>query len=46
MINKQSMVRAKVLSITDGDTFKVLLRGREVVIRIACIDTPEMSEDP
>ena len=46
VMEKQSMIRAKVLSITDGDTFKVLLRGKETVIRIACIDTPEMSEDP
>ena len=45
-MKKQNMVRAKVLSITDGDTFKVLLRGQEETIRIACIDTPEMSEDP
>ena len=44
-MKKQNMVRAKVLSITDGDTFKVLLRGQEEMIRIACIDTPEMSED-
>ena len=41
-----NMVRAKVVSITDGDTFKVLLRGQEETIRIACIDTPELSEDP
>ena len=40
------MVRAKVLSITDGDTFKVRLRGEKKTIRIACIDAPEMSEDP
>ena len=45
-MKKQNMVRAKVVSITDGDTFKVLLRGQEKTIRIACIDTPEMSEDP
>ena len=40
------MIRAKVLSITDGDTFKVRLRGEKKTIRIACIDAPEMSEDP
>ena len=45
-MKNQKVVRAKVLSITDGDTFKVLLRGEETTIRIACIDTPEMSEDP
>ena len=33
-------------SITDGDTFKVAIKGIESVIRIACIDAPEMSEDP
>ena len=42
----QDFVRAKVISITDGDTFKVRLRGQETTIRIACIDTPEMSDDP
>ena len=42
----QDFVRAKVISITDGDTFKVRLKGQETTIRIACIDTPEMSEDP
>ena len=45
-MKNQSMVRAKVLSITDGDTFKVRLRGKKTTIRIACIDAPEMSEDP
>ena len=40
------MVRAKVLSITDGDTFKVRLRGEKTIIRIACINAPEISEDP
>lgn len=33
-------------AITDGDTFKVAIKGIESVIRIACIDAPEMSEDP
>ena len=42
----QKMVRARVLSITDGDTFKVRLRGEETTIRIACIDTPEMAAHP
>ena len=42
----EDFVRAKVLSITDGDTFKVRLRGQETTIRIACIDAPEMSDDP
>ena len=45
-MKNQSMVRAKVLSITDGDTFKVRLRGKKTKIRIACIDAPEISEDP
>ena len=40
------MIKAKVISITDGDTFKVLRKGKVKTIRIACIDTPEMSEDP
>ena len=43
-MKKMRMPRAKVLSITDGDTFKVRLRGNVRNIRIACIDTPEMSE--
>ena len=40
------MFKAKVVSITDGDTFKVLRKGKVETIRIACIDSPEMSEDP
>ncbi len=39
-------VRAKVISITDGDTFKVRIRGKKSTIRISCIDTPEMSDEP
>ena len=45
-MKKQRLAKAKVISITDGDTFKVLLSGKEETIRIACIDSPEMSEDP
>ena len=45
-MKKQRLTKAKVISITDGDTFKVLLSGKEETIRIACIDSPEMSEDP
>ena len=43
-MKKQGTVRAKVLSITDGDTFKVRLRGYARSIRIACIDAPETWE--
>ena len=45
-MKNQRMVQATVVSITDGDTFKVLRRGKVIKIRIACIDTPEMSVDP
>ena len=43
---KKKTKKATVISITDGDTFKVTRRGSERVIRIACIDTPEMSPPP
>ncbi|MBQ8379268.1 MAG: thermonuclease family protein [Clostridium sp.] len=33
---------AKVIRIIDGDTIKVLVEGREIVIRILLIDTPEI----
>ena len=33
-----------MLSITDGDTFRVRLRGRTQSINIACIDAPEIFE--
>lgn len=42
----QDLVKARVISITDGDTFKVKIKGQESIIRIACIDAPEMSDDP
>ena len=42
----QDLVKARIISITDGDTFKVTIKGQESTIRIACIDAPEMSDDP
>ena len=37
-----NLVKARVVSITDGDTFKVRIKGKKSIIRIACIDAPEM----
>ena len=45
-MKRQDLVKARVVSITDGDTFKVKIKGQESIIRIACIDAPEMSDDP
>lgn len=36
-----SRVQAQVLSVTDGDTIRVLIDGRSVAIRYIGIDTPE-----
>ena len=45
-MKKTDFIRAKITSITDGDTFKVQIKGEETIVRIACIDAPEMSDDP
>ena len=41
-MNQENFVKAKVTAITDGDTFKVEIKGNESVVRIACINAPEM----
>ena len=43
-MKQKNLVRAKVLSITGGGTFKVRLRGRTQSISIACIDAPRIFE--
>jgi endonuclease YncB( thermonuclease family) len=35
-----------VLSIGDGDTIRVRQAGRPVIVRLACIDAPEMAQAP
>lgn len=35
---------ARVVGIKDGDTFSVLIDGREIVVRLANIDCPERSQ--
>lgn len=37
---------AKVVSITDGDTLRVNVGGREEPVRVLAIDTPEVYSDP
>ncbi|MFC4768752.1 thermonuclease family protein [Effusibacillus consociatus] len=34
-------LKAKVLSVTDGDTFKINLNGKEETVRMILVDTPE-----
>jgi micrococcal nuclease len=35
-----------LLSIGDGDTLRVDYRGKQLTIRLACIDAPEIAQDP
>jgi endonuclease YncB( thermonuclease family) len=37
---------ATVLSVGDGDTFRVNNAGNALTIRLACIDAPELSQSP
>lgn len=37
---------ATVFSIGDGDTLRVQDRGRTIMVRLACIDAPEMAQSP
>lgn len=39
-------VRATVLSIGDGDTIRVRQAGRDLTVRLACIDAPETAQSP
>ena len=45
-MNQENLFKAKVTAMTDGDTFKVEIKGNESVVRIACINAPEMSDNP
>jgi len=38
--------RARVLSIGDGDTIRVLRGDQRITVRLACIDAPEMAQSP
>jgi len=37
---------ASVLSVGDGDTITVTEGGRQIKVRLACIDAPEISQAP
>lgn len=37
--------RGKVISVTDGDTIKILVDSRQIKVRLAEIDAPEKSQD-
>ena len=39
-------VKATVLSIGDGDTIRVRQAGKELTVRLACIDAPETAQSP
>jgi endonuclease YncB( thermonuclease family) len=39
-------IRPTVLSVGDGDTLTVLDGGHKLVVRLACIDAPELSQRP
>jgi len=39
-------VKARVLSVGDGDTIRVNALGQHITIRLACIDAPEMAQAP
>ena len=38
--------QATVLSIGDGDTLRVKQWGKTITVRLACIDAPEIAEQP
>ena len=37
---------ATVISVGDGDTLRVTDRGKNITIRVACIDAPETAQAP
>ncbi|WP_171814876.1 thermonuclease family protein [Halothece sp. PCC 7418] len=41
---KSSQIPATVASVIDGDTIKVIEKGEEVTVRLACIDAPERGQ--
>ena len=42
----QAATTATVLSIGDGDSISVLVRGQKLKVRLACIDAPETAQSP
>lgn len=36
--------QGKVISVTDGDTFKILVNGKKLTVRLADIDAPERGQ--
>lgn len=39
-------LKVSVLAITDGDTLNVASNGAQLTVRIACIDAPELAQEP
>jgi endonuclease YncB( thermonuclease family) len=37
---------ATVISIGDGDTIRVRMNGKPIIVRLACIDAPETAQRP
>ena len=39
-------MQARVVSVGDGDTIRVNADGKKIIVRLACLDAPEMAQSP
>jgi endonuclease YncB( thermonuclease family) len=46
LLSPLAAAAATVVSVGDGDTLRVMDGGRNVTIRVACIDAPETAQAP
>lgn len=44
--SRSGTVQAVVVSISDGDSLRMQLAGRQLRVRLACIDAPELTQNP
>lgn len=42
-VAQAQLINAQVVSVGDGDTITIRASGQNIVIRLACIDAPEMN---